>query len=207
MKITGPVLAKSPLVSVFILFLGGCAVQQTITDADKFREWEMHQARLVELDQWTLKGRIAIRVDKEGWTASLYWRQESNDYSLRLIAPLGRGTYELRGNNRAVSLRTADNRLLYADNAESLLQQNLGWQVPVSGLVYWVRGLPEPGLRPDSLVLDNEGRVSDISQAGWQVKYMNYMTSKGYTLPEKMTMEHKNLRIRLVIQDWEFPLS
>lgn len=199
-------MTKTRLILFLILFLGGCAAQRIVTDADKLRDWEFHQAKLAELEQWTLKGRIAIQLEKEGWTATLYWRQQQESYSLRLIAPLGRGTYELSGNGRTVTLRTADNRLLYADNAEMLLQQNLGWQIPVSGLVYWIRGLPEPGIGTDAILLDKDGRASDISQAGWQVKYTNYMRSQGYDLPEKLTMRHEKLKIRLIIQDWKVPL-
>ena len=177
-----PVLLKLRLVLFSILFLGGCAAQQLITEADKLHDWRVHQSKLAGLNQWVLRGRIAIRVDKEGWTATLHWRQQQNSYSLRLIAPLGQGSYELTGNDRTVTLRTADNRVVYADNPEMLLQQNLGWQLPVSG------------------------RARDISQAGWRVTYSDYMISKGYELPEKLTMQHEKLRIRLVIQDWEFPL-
>lgn len=197
---------KLRLVLFSILFLGGCAAQQLITEADKLHDWRVHQSKLAGLNQWVLRGRIAIRVDKEGWTATLHWRQQQNSYSLRLIAPLGQGSYELTGNDRTVTLRTADNRVVYADNPEMLLQQNLGWQLPVSGLAYWIRGLPEPGLATDRLLLDNNGRARDISQAGWRVTYSDYMISKGYELPEKLTMQHEKLRIRLVIQDWEFPL-
>ena len=198
-------MVKTRLILFSLLFLGGCAAQQIVTEADKLRDWHAHQAKLAGLEQWVLKARIAIQVEKEGWTATLHWRQQQGGYTLRLIAPLGRGTYELTGNDRGVTLRTADNRLLHADNPEMLLQQNLGWQVPVSGLVYWIRGLPEPDLDTEKLLLDKNGRASDISQAGWQVKYTNYMISKGYDLPEKLTMYHDNLRIRLIIQDWEFP--
>lgn len=201
------VLARTCFIYFVLVLFGGCAVQQTMTDENKLMGWKLHQDKLAELDQWTLKGRIAIRLEKEGWTATLHWRQQQGRYSLRLIAPLGRGTFELIGDNQSVSLRTADNRLLYADDAETLLQQNLGWRVPVSGLFYWIRGLPEPGTITDNLLLDDSGRASAISQGGWQVRYTDYMTSESYNLPRKLTMQHDKLIIRLIIQDWDFPLS
>ena len=83
---------KTRLILFSILFLGGCAAQQIVTEADKLRDWRSHQARLAGLEQWKFRGRIAIQMDKEGWTATLQWRQQQGSYSLRLIAPLGRIT-------------------------------------------------------------------------------------------------------------------
>ncbi|NIN34367.1 MAG: lipoprotein localization factor LolB, partial [Gammaproteobacteria bacterium] len=58
-----------------------------------------------------------------------------------LISPLGRGTYQLNGDSQLVSLLTAENKLYQAETPEILLQNNLGWSVPVDGLKYWVKGI------------------------------------------------------------------
>lgn len=187
------------------LTLAGCAMQPPAVSADRSSLWQARSARLAGLTQWVLKGRIAVQVEREGWTASLQWEQHAGDYVLRVSAPLGRGTFELIGSAQGVALQTADNRLLYADDPEALLQQTLGWQLPVSGLYYWIRGLPDPGAESGTLQLDEKGRVNDLRQNGWQVSYQRYKTTGGMELPGKITLENEHLKVRLVISDWVFP--
>ena len=184
------------------LILAGCAAQPPIGVGDRSLLWQERSARLAGLTQWVLRGRIAVQVEREGWTASLQWEQRADDYVLRVSAPLGRGSFELIGSAQGVSLQTADNRLLHADDPEALLQQTLGWQLPVSGLYYWIRGLPDPGAEPVTLQLDEKGRINDLKQNGWQVKYQRYESAGGMELPGKITLENARLKVRLVISDW-----
>ena len=193
-------LAGALCLGAFIL--AGCAAQPTIGAGERSSLWQARSARLAGLTQWVLRGRIAVQVEREGWTASLQWEQHDGDYVLRVSAPLGRGTFELTGSAQGVSLQTSDNRLLHADDPEALLQQTLGWQLPVAGLYYWVRGLPDPAAEPDSLQLDEKGRINDLKQSGWQVTYQRYASAGGMELPGKITLENARLKVRLVISDW-----
>lgn len=182
--------------------VSGCAVPPRVPMADRSSNWELHKAKLIGLKQWVLRGRLAVQMDREGWTATLHWEQRQNEYLLRVSAPLGRGTFELTGTDQGVTLHTSDNRVLYAQDPESLLRENLGWQLPVAGLLYWIRGLPEPAHRPDTMLLDEKGRLNDLRQDGWQVSYLRYQTTGGYDLPGKMVIENDRLKVRLVISDW-----
>ena len=191
-------------VFAILLLLSGCATQPPVSQSDKTEQWLQHQARINTIRDWTLTGRIAIQLEKDGGSASLYWKQAGGDYFLRFIAPFGRGTYELSGNEQGVSLRTNDNRILSARDPESLLQQNLGWHVPISGLVYWIRGLSQPGA--GVLSLDEKGRLEELAQSGWQVNYQHYVTIKGVDMPGKLSLENEQLKVRLLIKEWEFSL-
>lgn len=184
--------------------LTACATRPPMPEGGRDQAWQHHQDRVAELTQWELKGRIALRLQNEGWTASVHWQQEQGAYLIRLIAPWGQGVYNLRGDGNAVQLRMPDDRLLYAQDPETLLRENLGWQVPVEGMVYWVRGLPSPGSTPDSLNLDKRGRLQALRQDGWRVHYDRYgLFSGGVALPEKLTIERDDVRVRLLIHTWE----
>lgn len=100
-------------------------------------------------------------------------------------------------------MQDAEGQTLYAEDAETLLQNYLGWQVPVSGLHYWIRGLPSPQTIVQTMLLDEQSRLSELTQAGWRVSYKRYQTHKGLQLPAKMELLNASLKVKLVIRQWE----
>jgi len=124
---------------------------------------------------------------------------------MRVIAPLGGGTYEIEGDGNSVSMHTADDRLLLAERPEALMQDHFGWQVPLTGLRYWVRGIPEPAPPPDSMLVDAAGRLTGLTQSGWQVDYGRYTNQDAYQLPRNITLQQQDLRVKLVVLDWGLP--
>jgi outer membrane biogenesis lipoprotein LolB len=50
--------------------------------------------------------------------------------------------------------------------------KRLGVRLPVNGLRYWVRGLPEPGSTPGQT--DADGRLTRLEQNGWVIEYPAY---------------------------------
>lgn len=161
------------------------------------------QNDLQKINGWLLKGRIAYQAGNEGWTATLHWAQDQDLYNLRLIAPLGQGSYELRGNDNRVLLMTSKNELLSATDPEQLLLNNMGWRVPLTGMTYWVRGLPEPDREISNIVRDEDGRITDMEQSGWRISFLRYTEGREPELPEKIFMQNDRFKLRLVIQDWK----
>ena len=68
-------------------------------------------------------------------------------FDIRLSGPLGRGAARPTGRPDAVSLEVAGQGRFEADSPEALVEAQLGWQLPVSHLLWWVRGLPAPDSR------------------------------------------------------------
>lgn len=203
-----PILNRHFYILVLALFvLSGCASRVPVpSDDHRTTLWERNKRELQSMENWSMKGRIAMRVEKDGWSASLHWQQTRQDYLLRLIAPLGQGVYELRGNQDGVQLKTAKDGVLRAQDPESLLQQNLGWQVPVSGLQYWVRGLPQPGVAIEGLQLDGKGRLSELAQNGWRISYKSFLSEVDYDLPKKLSLQNGKVTLRFSIKGWDIPL-
>ena len=164
--------------------------------------WDTRRGELIRLDTWDLKGRIAVRTNDESGSGSLHWTQRRNEYDLRVTAPFSGGVYELSGTAGNVSLLTPDKTLLQAGDAESLLQQTAGWRVPVSELVFWIRGLPAPSLQVDRLLFDGENRVSELSQGGWSIHYKRYTGVGGISVPARLDLENGEVRVRLSVREW-----
>ena len=191
---------------LLMLIGSGCAMQSPAPDIDKAHVWDQSKLELEQLRSWKLKARIAIQLDKEGGSASMDWKQSEDDYLIRIVPPFGRGAFELDGNSEGVTMRGSDDQIFHASNPETLLQTHLGWQVPVSGLIYWIRGLPDPNVNVKTMVLDEQARIQHLSQNSWDVSYKSYIQSDGLNLPKKMSMQNQNLKVKLVIREWEFSL-
>ena len=186
-----------------LLLLSACATQTPLTEKAKEQNWENNKAELEKIHNWTLQGRIAIQVEKQSGSASLHWQQDGDDYLIKIIGPFGKGTIELNGNKQGVSLRDENNQLRHAKDAETLLESYLGWHVPISGLVYWIRGIPNPEQSIETMVLDENARLSELSQAGWQVSYAAYMKSDPPYLPRKLQMRNQGLKVKLIVRKWQ----
>lgn len=200
-----PFTTRTAIATVFLLMLSACATTPRQARTDKDAAWQRQQQQLGGLAVWELAGRMAVKLESEGWSASLYWWQDHADYRLRIVAPLGRGTIEIAGDGEKVTLHTADNRVLEDGDIDALMQENLGWRVPVDALIYWIRGLPDPDASTDKLELDDQGRLIALDQSGWNVRYERYTNSGGHEVPARMTIEREQLQLRLNINRWTLP--
>ena len=159
----------------------------------------------MQVETWDLKGRIAVRTENDSGSGSLYWSQRKDEYDIRVIASLSGQVYELSGAAGVVSLQAPDQNIMQANDAETLLRQAAGWYFPVSDLVYWIRGLPTPAVTVDQLLLDEENRVSALSQAGWSIRYKGYIGIDGASMPGRLDLENDHVRVRLSIREWNLP--
>ena len=146
---------------------------------------------------------MAVRLEDDAWSASLYWTQDRHDFNMRIVAPLGQGTVEIKGNPEAVQLRTMEDQVLTDQDVERLMRENLGWPLPVHSLSYWIKGLPEPGASPETLILDDQGRITDLTQSNWRISYVGYTRVDGHDIPNRITLQREGLRLRLSINHWD----
>jgi outer membrane lipoprotein LolB len=204
-----PCLFRCLLVTVLLTTVG-CATQSRPPAAPKIPETtpaqELNterQARLADIDTWSFKGRAAVQRGDEGWSATLHWDQHGDAYKLRIIAPLGRGTYEVLKEDQEVSLIDPGNNVFKATSPEQLLTENIGWNLPISDIEYWVRGLIAPGSKPTQLNLDEGGLIKDIAVSGWRVSVLEYTWQDGLAMPRKLFMNYGDMKMRLVVGSWK----
>ena len=89
-----------------------------------------------------------------------------------------------------------------AESPEALVETQLGWQLPVSNLLWWIRGLPAPDSR-SRVELDGNGRLAHLQQDGWDVQYLDYSDENGFALPSRIKLAGRDLQITLVVKDWQ----
>lgn len=150
---------------------------------------------------WQIRGRVSLVKGDQGWHASLNWREDAGRYRLDLSGPLGQGAVRLEGDAAVVRLQTADGHDYVAEDADALVQAATGWQLPVAGIRYWVRGVPVPG-QPAVVRTDADGRLVSLVQSGWDIRYERFEDVDGRAWPTRMQLTTDDLSVRLVVDDW-----
>ena len=192
------------LLLTILVLAGGCATRPPVLAPEAEPAWLERRAALEGLRDWQVQGRVALRTEDEGWSASFDWQQRGENYRIRLRGPFGQGAVELRGGQHGVWLKRADQPPVFALNPEALLQQQTGWQLPVTGLVAWLRGLPVSDGDP-VIQWDTEGRLLHIGQNGWSINYQHYLEKGDLSLPKKLRLTRDSIQVRLVVDDWQIP--
>ena len=128
--------------------------------------------------------------------------QRGDDYRIRLTGPFGGGGLEIEGDPNAVELRTADNKVYTATDAEELLYQHVGWRMPLTGLRYWILGRVEPEAPVEKVFIDVGGRVARFTQLGWKVNYYDYRDVDELAMPRKAALENDRVTASVLISRW-----
>lgn len=194
-------------VSLFLLtllLLGGCVHKGSLTPPQDVLE---HQRQVQAISDWQLTGKLGIRTADDSGSASLKWAQQIANYQINLSGPLGQKSMIITGTPDKVRLEQTGEPAQEADTAEALIKKSAGWTLPVAQLAYWVRGVPAPKLRITQLQQNETGLIAQLIQGGWSINYSNYrdQTFNGVNLPlpGKITAEYKDVRLVLVIRDWQ----
>lgn len=188
-----------------ITLLAGCAgltSRESLQGQGDPAHWKAHKQQIAMLDAWQISGKVGIRAPKDSGSATLFWLQRQDYYDIRLSGPLGRGAARLTGRPGEILLEVASQGRYQAESPEELLQQQLGLNLPVSHLLWWIRGLPAPDSK-SRVTLDNDSRLAQLSQDGWEVEYLRYAEQDGYWLPERLKLYGHDLQVTLVIKDWQ----
>lgn len=165
-----------------------------------------HLESIAHIQQFNVQGRIGVQTEGRGFSGSTRWQHTATHDSIALFSPLGGQVANINASPGSVVLIDSDGKSYRAQDAETLTQKTLGWQLPMKGLPDWVLGRPAPGDVEDSR-WDQQGRLTRLRQQGWDISYDQYRDSQGYQLPGKVTLVSPRLNLKLVIERWELPPS
>jgi len=194
------------LLSFVGLFLSACSVKPPVAvDYNVEPLWQQHLAALERLAVWSFDGRIAVRDGRQAWNAKISWAQRDISYDILIAAPFGQGAARLSGQPGRALIDVSGRAPLVAEDPGALLSEQLGWAVPVAALQYWLTGRPDPQASA-ALSWDELGRVIQLDQSGWTVTYKRYdegeHTPGGVSLPTKIELVKRDLRIKIVVDQW-----
>ncbi len=178
-----------------LICLAGCAA---LPPAAPPAGLAQRQAELSAIDNWQLRGRVAVAVDGEGTSASVDWRQSGAVSEISLSGPFGAGALAVSLDAGSLAVEDGSGARLQGADAESLLADRLGARVPLAALRYWVLGIPSP---------TEPYRVLEGSQAfeqyGWSVLAELSEATPAGMLPGRLTILRGTTRLRLAVSRWE----
>lgn len=179
---------------MLLLALVGCA-----TPAPAPSGLTVAQREVVAFD---LNGRFAVHHQDKHYSGGLRWQHESARDELLLQGPLGLTAARIVSDAQAATLEQDGKRYVDGD-VESLMQQVLGWGLPLTVLHHWVMGAADNSL-PADIERDAMGRIAVLRQAGWEARYVRYADDSAGSLPSRITLKHEDLEVQLLLDEWEF---
>ena len=164
--------------------------------------WPQSRAHLQSLERFTLKGRVGVAAGNEGFSAGLEWQQQGARSELALNGPLGVGGVRIDAEGEQLRVRNSRGQVLDSDAARQELEQRLGFDPPLMSLRYWVLGVPDPAT-PATETLGSDQRLAALEQDGWHISYGAYTASGSEQLPQRITLQRGNVRVKLVVSQWQ----
>lgn len=180
------------LIALFCLLAGGCSL---------FQDHNPSEAT----EQWVLKGRLGWKAPADNGQASLYWRQQDNDFTLKLFGPIGQGGGTITGEDGELTITMKGEQPITSSEPERLMMQYFGFFVPIKSLRYWVQGQANPDLPVTSLSYKGE-HITAMTQGAWLIDFDRYRTTDARTLPYKVRITHpeRSIAVTLIVSRWQW---
>ena len=169
--------------------------------------WELRQQQLNQLENWALRGRIALFVEDKVYNLGMSWQRQQQHSDITLEAALGQGVLQIQQSPDQVLLTTSEGKQYQGADAEQVLYETTGWSIPIQGLKHWILGIQHPGssFAPD---IDALGRVKSLKQDNWTINYLEYKANNdvlevAIDLPRRIYMKRYDIALKIVIDQWQ----
>jgi outer membrane lipoprotein LolB len=195
------------IITVSIIALSGCSTTSPNTVQPLFKQSAQQRiAKLEQLQQWKIKGKIAFFEKDTRNSFTLNWQVDEKKASqqLKLTHYLGINVLQLdsMANNHKIQV---DRKTYHGEDLERLIYSLTGLTLPTQALTFWLKGMPFQ--QTDSINYHKTTQLpltlsSYYNNELWQVNYSKYQQINGYSLATKFSIKNDDLLIKIVINDW-----
>lgn len=201
----GRSLHRLPLL-LFALLLAAChavptPVAPTAAPEQVLAGWPARRAQLQARMQFTTQGRIGVVAGSDGFNGRLRWVQSGGRSAVSLDGPLGVGGVRIVDDAGVLGLTTPSGEALDSQAAHDELVRRMGFEPPLASLRYWLQGVPDPAT-PSIEMPGAAGYLGSLVQDGWTVTFGAYMQTDDGALPQKLSIERGDVRVRLILESW-----
>ncbi len=147
-----------------------------------------HRPQQIDRD-FAINGRFAIKSGSDNYYGNFSWQHALDKDKLDMYTPFGVTVAQIKIESGISQLITDNKTYTGADN-DKILEEHLGFTLPLAYLHYWIQGVPLPSA-------PLEGRLaSGFNQLQWSVEYLSWQDTNH---PQIVQLSHENLRIKLLI--------
>jgi outer membrane lipoprotein LolB len=193
-----------PLIAI-VLSVSACTTVPSLneTETNATRTYAEHIA---------ISGRLSLRYEVRGSNQSSHgsfsWEQNADNTSIQLRSPLGQTVAVIEMNAQQARLLRGGQPAIASDNADTLIQEVLGWPLPIGGLKNWLQGFVLGATGQLVAVKPSDAAVTVNTIDGWQIQYQQWQADQDHSLHPKRidltryTEEAGTVMIRIVIDEW-----
>ena len=131
--------AASAVLAATLALASGCSTTP-VGAAAQVDALQARIARLQGIQNWEASGRIALTTETQALTGSVRWRQVPDRSELMMHSALGQGSVQIVSTPHQAIAMMGTGETYTAPTAEELIERQLGYVVPVSGLQNWLVG-------------------------------------------------------------------
>jgi outer membrane lipoprotein LolB len=189
-----------------LLLLGACSGQRPRVDAVRAEQVQaVHDQQITDQENFALTGRIGIKNKGDGGSGSFSWLQTGDVIQFELRAPLSNQTWRLEGMPGSFELTDSKGVVTRNADAQQLLLDASGWQIPITELRHWVRGAraPEATSGDASVQYQDNGDLKQLIQNGWTVDFERFDETSGGRLPVKLKAYQNQAQVKVLIKSWK----
>lgn len=169
--------------------------------------WSDRVRVLSHLSGFSVQGTVRFQRAHESPRFFQYaWvQQDSNNYELAFYAPFHIQSLKIRMRHSMPCVLLNGQEVASGVAVMPWIKQQIGYELPLQWLSYWVKGLPATGTQKNSVmsaVWDHFGRLVQFSQNQVQVKFSAYFSCAQYGIPRQISWSYKQDQVRLVAKVW-----
>lgn len=183
-----------------MLVLAACNTTSRM-DAPVNSEWEQRKAVLQSLNHWEFTGSINVRDANEAHSSRIRWRQQDEQYRINLWGTFNIGATEINGRPGEVRIDQQGEEPVITESPEEMLYQRIGYELPVTELNFWIKGIPAPG-HSEAMNFAENLQLLGFEQAGWRIDYLGYTNIGTESLPTRIRIQKDPLRLDLIRLNW-----
>ena len=135
-------------------------------------------------------------------STSFDWQQAGERFRIEFWGAFGQGRALLFGDGAAASLRDARGNVTSSVDIDALMEQTLGWAVPVAALRHWVRGRVDPSLAAAAEQRDGEGNLARFEQSGWTIRLSRWRQTAIGVAPGRVVAERAGRVVTVICKEW-----
>ncbi len=194
---------KLSLLLLSVLMFSACiSISQAPPTEDAKQIWDARTSYLYGLDDWQAKITLIGNSHQQKFKTRVSWKQQSENYQIKLRDFIGRTIAIIDATPSGVVAKTSKGERYQGDDPEALINELFAINIPVTGMRYWLQGIPLPNEKIDQLMLGDNGLATSLSQQGWKISYPHYLQNDPYKMPSQVNLEFENISLTVKISQW-----